>query len=126
MISLQGKKVVVVEDDTWYGEHLLRILQGEGVTCALADHPAKAIDLIDEMQPDAIILDMLLTGSTGFVLLHELQSHSDLASIPVIVCTTILDSLQMKHLEPYGVKRALDKTTMHPEDIAVALRGVFI
>ena len=124
MISLDGKKVVVVEDDRWYGEHIGAILDEAGVKFAVASHPQAAIECIDELQPDALIVDVLLTGSTGFVLLHELQSHADLAKIPVILCTTLADSLDHAQLAPYGVRRILDKTTMYPDDILVALRGV--
>lgn len=124
MISLLDKKVIIVEDDTWYAEHVTRLLEKEGVKCYVAEHPAQAIDMIDAVQPDVIMLDMLLTGSTGLILLHELQSHTDLAGIPVIVCSTIVDSLQAEKLRPYGVRRTLDKTTMHPDDVAAAVRGV--
>ena len=40
---------------------------------------------------NVIILDVLLPGPNAFTLLHELQSHSDLAGIPIILCTNSAD-----------------------------------
>jgi PleD family two-component response regulator len=57
-------------------------------------------------------------------LLHELQSHEDLADIPIILATNLADQVSIDDVASYGVKRILDKATMHPEDITAAIRGV--
>jgi CheY-like chemotaxis protein len=74
--------------------------------------------------PDAVILDFLLTGQNALALLHELQSHSDLASIPVILCTNSASDIAADELVAYGVVAVLDKTTMYPDDIVAAIRKV--
>lgn len=116
--------IVVVEDDVLSAKHIIRTLEKAGYTAHHARHAIQAIDMIDELRPAVIFLDMLLTGSTGFVLLHELQSHADLASIPVVVCTNMAETVPLESLEPYGVRRLLDKTTMTPDDIPAAVRSV--
>lgn len=119
-------KVVVVEDDVLLAKHMLRTLEKAGYETHYAIHAIDAIDVIDRVVPDVIFLDMLLTGSTGLVLLHELQSHSDLAKIPVVVCTNLADHTSLEVLSPYGVRRVLDKTTMTPDDIPAAVRSVLL
>ena len=69
---------------------------------------------------------MLLSGGTGLALLHELQSYTDTGDIPVVLCTNIAGDLDVKDLRPYGVRRLLDKTTMHPDDVTVAIRSVLV
>lgn len=117
------QRVLVVEDDSWQREHVARVLQKHGYETAESAHVLEAIDHIDTFQPDVIVLDMMLPGSNGLVLLHELQSHSDLASIPIVVMTTRSD-ISIAELRPYGVKTVLDKTTMQLEDIVAAIRKV--
>ncbi|MEP6710722.1 MAG: response regulator [Candidatus Saccharibacteria bacterium] len=117
-------KIVVVEDDALLAKHMMRTLQKEGYEVHHAAHAIDAIETIDEVIPDVIFLDILLIGSTGLVLLHELQSHADLATIPVIVCTNLADQTSLKALSPYGVRRVLDKATMTPDDIPAAVRSV--
>lgn len=117
-------RVVIVEDDIWLAEHFVRVLEGAGCEAWFSTHAAHAIDLIDEMKPDVIILDILLTVTTGMVLLHELQSYGDTAAIPVVVCTNSAEEFTAKLLRPYGVRRVLDKTTMQPDDLVAAVGSV--
>jgi len=114
--------IVLVEDDAWLAEQFGRMLSD--YTVHHAPHALAAIDLIDEVKPAAIILDVLLTGATAFTLLHELQSYTDTAMVPIILCTNMATELQLEQLESYGVRRILDKATMQPDDLAVAVRSV--
>ncbi|MNS92368.1 response regulator PleD [compost metagenome] len=116
--------IVLVEDDMWLAEQFTRTLAD--YTVHHAPHALAAIDLIDEVKPAAIILDVLLTGATAFTLLHELQSYTDTAMVPIILCTNMATELQLEELESYGVRRILDKATMRPDDLVAAVRSVTI
>lgn len=116
--------VLIVEDDAWQAEQHVRTLTQAGMQAEWIEHAFGAMDSIDAHRPDVIVLDVLLTGQTAFTLLHELQSHSDLASIPTILCTTSASDLVQEDLEVYGVKAVLDKTTMLPQDLVAAIKKV--
>jgi CheY-like chemotaxis protein len=118
--------IVIVEDDVWLGEHYARVLERAGFIVHYTSSAIEAIDKIDEVKPDVIVLDILLAATTGLTLLHELQSHGDLATIPVIICTNSAADIDLKQLRPYGVRRVLDKTIMHPDDLVVALKSVLL
>lgn len=117
-------KVLLVEDDMWLAEMECRVLEGEGYEVTMAPHALAAIDSIDADAPDVIILDILLAGSTGFALLNELQSHDDTHEIPIILCTNLAEQFDGKRLKEYGVRRVVDKSTMHPSDLVVAVKAV--
>lgn len=118
--------ILVVEDDTWLAEQHVRILEYAGYTALHVDKAMLAMDAFDVNVPDAVILDVFLTGQNAFTLLHEMRSHSDLAAVPVIVCTSSAGDLSLDTLRPYGVKIVLDKTTMHPEDVVAAVKKVLV
>ena len=118
------RSVLIVEDDAWLAEQQARILTKADYKVTISPHPIAAIKAIDSVRPDVIVLDVLLTGSTAFALLHELQSYGDTGSIPVILCTNLAGGLSLEDLEPYGVRRILDKTTMLPDDVVAAVRSV--
>lgn len=120
------ERIVVVEDDAWLAEHYLRILRRAGYEVYHAAHAAHAIDMVDDVRPHAILLDVLLTGTTALALLHELRSHADLCDIPIVLATNLADQLSLDDVRSYGVKRILDKATMHPEDVIGALRGAMM
>ncbi len=118
------KRVLVVEDDTWFLEQFKRQLVVAGYEVSGATDGIAAMDAIDSARPDVIVLDMFLTGPNGMVLLHELASHSDLAHIPVVVCTTSAADIPKDSLNAYGARVVLDKTSMKPADIVAAVEKV--
>ncbi|MBC7512071.1 response regulator [Candidatus Saccharibacteria bacterium] len=117
-------RVVVVEDDQWLAEHYVRVLRRAGYETYHAANALTAIDMIDDVRPHAILLDVLLTGTTALALLHELKSHTDLSAIPIILSTNLADQIDLHDVEGYGVRRILDKATMQPDDIPAAIRSV--
>lgn len=118
--------VLIVEDDDWLAEQHVRTLKKANIRSTAVPHALAAIDSVDQQVPDALVLDVLLIGPNAFTLLHELQSHADLAGIPVILCTNSADQLAEEDLAAYGVTRALDKATMQPDDLITAVRRVLL
>lgn len=118
--------VLLVEDDTWLAEMEVRVLEKAGYQVTIAPHGLAAIDDIDRAIPDIIVLDVLLAGSTAFSLLNELQSHDDTKAIPVVLCTNLAEQFNDGKLAEYGVKRVVDKSTMHPSDLVVAIKAVLL
>jgi DNA-binding response OmpR family regulator len=117
-------RILLVEDDAWLAEIEAGVLTKAGYDVTVAPHALAAIDYIDAGLPDAIILDVLLAGSTAFALLHELQSYSDTHDVPVILCTNLAEQFDAKQLKTYGVKRIVNKSTMHPHDLVVAVKAI--
>lgn len=118
--------VLIVEDDEWLAEQQARVIKSAGYRVEVTYHALSAIQAIDNCKPDAIILDILLAGSTAFALLHEMQSYGDISEIPIILCTNIAGEFSLDELKPYGVKRILDKSKMVPDDLVAALRSVLL
>ena len=116
--------ILIVEDDAWIAEQHERVLDRAGYRTVISPHAIAAIAAIDEVHPDAIILDVLLTGNTAFALLHELQSYGDTSVIPIILCTNLASDIAFDDVLPYGVRRILDKATMEPDDIVAPVRSV--
>ena len=116
--------VLVIDDDEWMVDEYIRTLSAAGYQTERAHNSLEGIDMIDRVRPSAIILDLFMPGPSGLVLLHELQSHADLARIPVILVTNAANDIKPGALQPYGVALTLDKTTMQPSDIVAAVKKV--
>lgn len=123
---MSKQTVLIVEDDAWLAEQQSRVLQKAGYETTVSSHAIGAIQAIDDVQPDAIVLDMLLTGTTAFALMHELQSYGDTSTIPIVLCTNLASDIAVDDVKPYGVRRILDKTTMAPDDVVTAVRSVLV
>lgn len=116
--------VLIVEDDEWLAEQHARTLAEVGIRSDVVPHALAAIDSMDAVLPDVLILDLLLAGPNAFTLLHELRSHTDLAAVPVVICTASADQITQEDLAVYGVYRVLDKATMQPRDLVAAVKKV--
>lgn len=121
---MSSSKILIVEDNRWIAEQQSRVLEKAGFKTITSPHARDAIDVIDDEKPDVIVMDMLLAGDTAFTLMHELQSYDDTKKTPIILCTNLAENIRLEDVEPYGVRRVIDKTTMHPDDIVVAVRSV--
>jgi len=121
---IPGQKVLIVEDDGWLAHQQSRALERADFVTRVSPHAAAAMVEIDDFRPDVIVLDVLLTGNTGFTLLHELQSYGDTGQIPIILSTSLASEINLEDVKPYGVKRILDKATMKPDTIVAAVRSV--
>lgn len=116
--------ILLVEDDPWQAELEVRSLEKAGFIVVHAPHAPSAIVKIDEIKPDIVILDVLLTGSTAFALLHELQTYDDTVELPIILCTNMAESVDLDDVKKYGVRRIVNKSTMMRDDLAAAVRSV--
>lgn len=121
---MRAKHVLVIEDDQWFLSLLKKTLEREKFIVATASNTIEAMAAINEKVPDVIILDFFMPGPNALVLLHELQSYSDTAKVPVVLCTNNASDVPKDSISSYGVAAILDKTTMHPDDVAAALRRV--
>ena len=116
------KKLLIVEDDKNWADILGKFAVDVGAEHRVAVSGCQAIEIIDDWQPDALILDMLLAGETAIALLNELRSYADLASLPIVVGTNI--DVKMDDLRPLGVKSILNKTSMRPNEARAVFREV--
>lgn len=118
------ESVLIIDDDVWLAEEYVRHLEHAGFRAQHAQNALDGIDAIDVHKPAVIILDIFMPGPNGIVLLHEIRSHSDLARVPVIICSNSASDIPHGNLTKYGVKTILDKGMMHPEDLVAAVKKV--
>lgn len=118
--------ILVVEDDRWLAEHHVRVLQAAGYGADFVSHAFDAIEAVDTRLPDLMILDVMLAGQNAFTLLHELRSYSDLAHVPIVLCTNSAPDIVAEDAAVYGVIQILDKTIMQPQDVIAAVRKALL
>ena len=78
--------ILVVDDDAPTVAVIAEVLTGEGYTVRTALTPADARAAIVECHPDLMLLDLLLPGKTGDILVQDLKDDG-LAHVPVILMT---------------------------------------
>ena len=86
-MSAAHPQVLVVEDEPAQREVLAYNLEAEGYGVAKAETGDEALMLVDEVQPDVIILDWMLPGVSGIEICRRLKTKLETRAIPVIMLT---------------------------------------
>ena len=76
--------VLVVEDEDSFIDALTLGLTREGFKVSVARDGAEALDMFDEVQPDLVLLDVMLPKVSGLDVCRELRARS---SVPIIMVT---------------------------------------
>lgn len=77
--------VLVVEDETAQLEILTYNLEAEGFRVSTAETGDEALLLVDEIEPDLVLLDWMLPGVSGIEVCRRLKSNSATRKLPIIM-----------------------------------------
>ena len=114
-------RILLVEDDQWVADCYQLWLSTDLHSVRHSRDAQSAIDMIDDDPPDVIILDLFLPFANGIQLLQTLRSHADLATIPIILCSSALPE-HLPDMSPYGVVRVFNKAELLPLTLRAAVR----
>ena len=81
--------ILVVEDDVFLRNLLIKKLMNENYTIWDAVDGASALKTLETKKPHLVLLDLLLPGVDGFEVLTRLKKNSELAQVPVIVLSNL-------------------------------------
>ena len=82
-----GARVLIVDDDPDIVDYLSFFLEDEGFEVATANRCSTALEVIEEFQPNVVLIDALLPGKSGLELLVSLRQHTRWGDLPLIVVT---------------------------------------
>jgi type II secretory ATPase GspE/PulE/Tfp pilus assembly ATPase PilB-like protein len=80
-------KVLLVDDEDSLRRVLKELLERDGYMVSEARDGIQALDQVDRVGPDVIVLDLNLPGLDGYGVLSHLRSRPATAGIPVIILT---------------------------------------
>lgn len=108
-------KILIIDDDGGVRKIVAHRLEKNGHETYPFSNGVEALKKIKEINPDLIILDVIMPVMTGYDVLQNLQKDSELQTIPVMMLTA-QDQLQdkIKGLE-YGAYDYLAKPFDHQE-----------
>jgi len=119
---LEGKRVLVVDDDAEARTMLAKILNEERAEVVLATGGDEAMSLIAQAPPDLVLLDLMMPGMSGFEMVARLRAQPAGASIPVmIVSAKELTAEDVLTLNGH-VQRFVAKGSIEPEGLTNAVR----
>ena len=118
-----SKKVLVVDDQP----HIVRLIQvnleKEGFEVATAGDGVEGLQRAQEIQPDLVILDVIMPRKDGFTLLRELKADEQFAETPVIMLTVKTHNADIVEGLKEGAELYLPKP-FHPKELVSLVKRV--
>ena len=74
-------KILIVEDEKQLLDSMMTFLKESGMTCEKATNLAEAIDKIDSLVFDCIVLDIGLPDGSGLKVINEMQQKENQTAI---------------------------------------------
>jgi CheY-like chemotaxis protein len=109
--------ILAIDDDRPLIQLYERYLAPHGYRVLALSDPTDAVKRAQEVEPFAILLDVMMPGRNGWQVLKDLRENSATASIPVIMCT-ILENQDLG--QQYGANAYLTKPVLE-NDLVMAL-----
>jgi len=100
----EGKIVLIVDDEPDIRSFLADLLTTHGFRCAWADSGGAALGQVGPLQPDLVLLDIMMPGMSGIEVLRHIREREDVD--PVVVMLSCLS-------HPNTTLRALDEGADH-------------
>jgi len=79
------KKVLLVEDDQFISDMIETKLTQSGFAVTKTADGGSVLNLLEEIKPDIILLDLMLPNKHGFEILKEIRQNSSYDNLPVVI-----------------------------------------
>ena len=105
--GVQPKRVVVVEDDPDIAMLIASILEDAGYRSFVVQDGRRALQVVRELKPVVITLDLEMPGMDGRTVLRRLSADTLIEPVPVVVVSASIQLLTREELRL--IARALPK-----------------
>jgi twitching motility two-component system response regulator PilH len=82
------KKVLIVDDSRTERHVISEMLQKNGYVVYTAENGSEALTKADAIQPDVILMDIVMPGASGFQATRSISKNEGTKHIPIIICSS--------------------------------------
>ncbi len=104
--------ILIVDDNASARETLVAMLETQDYHIELAEDGFHALQILQQFQPDLILLDVMMPGMDGFEVCRRIRAASQLAEVPIIMLTALDDRASLLR----GIEAGADDFLIKPVD----------
>jgi DNA-binding response OmpR family regulator len=121
--ALDGKRVLLVDDDQDILTSLHAAFEPTGAVIEQANNGNRAVEIAEKNNPDIVILDMMLPGRSGFLVLERIKAKKPRNTKPFVIMITGNQGARHKmYAESLGVSEYFTKPVKMDKLVATAER----
>lgn len=102
------KMRVLVAEDEVIGRVTMKLMLKDKYDVSFAKNGREAVDMYFDIEPDIVLMDILMPEMNGFEAFDEIEKRS-LSRVPIIACTAKVISTEKEYLTSYGFDDYLSK-----------------
>jgi CheY-like chemotaxis protein len=115
------KKILIIDDEVFLANVLSEQLAQEGYVCDIAGDGREGLEKSLSINPDLIILDLIMPVMDGFTMIERLRADNRGKKIPVIVLSNINNAKTVEEMRSKGAQEYLVKVNNSLTDIVAAV-----
>lgn len=117
------KTILIIEDDNFLQGLEATKLKKEGYDVLGASNGEEAFKLIDtKTKIDLILLDLLLPGIDGFMILEKIRQDKSFLTVPVIVFSNLSEDKDIKRAQKLGISEFMVKSNFTLDELAKKIK----
>jgi CheY-like chemotaxis protein len=109
-------KILILEDDQTLQTAYKLLLENEGHDVTAVDNGKEGLEVLKNLQPDLILLDLLMPVMDGMTFLRKLRESGD--DTKVVVLTNFDQDKHIEEAQELGAYKYIVKANAAPRDLA--------
>jgi CheY-like chemotaxis protein len=102
--------VVIIEDDETAANYYATLFRGNGYRVEVANDGVSGVDLCTRVQPQVILLDVMMPRQNGILVLQTLRASDETKNTPVVVMSNFSEPTLIKRAIQLGALEYVIKT----------------
>ena len=107
----QQQKILLIEDDKFITDLIAMRFKRDGMALDYAENAEVGLAKIKTEKPALILLDVILSGMSGFEFLKKIKADKETASIPIIILSNLGQKVEIEQGMKLGAKDYIIKAT---------------
>ncbi|HEV3097721.1 MAG TPA: response regulator [Candidatus Dormibacteraeota bacterium] len=113
--------VVIIEDDQTAASYYATLFRGNGYRVEVANDGVSGVDLCARVQPQVILLDVMMPRQNGILVLQTLRASDETKNTPVVVMSNFSEPTLIKRALQLGALEYVIKTQVEGPALLSAL-----
>lgn len=115
------ENILIIDDDPATTRLLEVLLTREGYNIQTENISTNAIQVTKEFNPNLIILDLMMPGTSGLQICKMIKTDPHISPIPIIMFSAVNESNLRKEAFEAGVSEYISKP-IHPDELKQKIR----
>ena len=117
-------KILIIEDELMLQEAYRHVLTFKGYAVSVADNGLEGLERLAEVEPDVILLDVLMPQLDGIGFLRQADIRHNYPATRVIACTNLSDQTTAEQMAAYGADAQVLKSDLSPAQLVEVVESL--